>query len=209
MLNLSDSRIKKVQGISDARVDLDNLMKINITDYSYIDTKLTSNKPQKKVIAQQLETVYPQAVNQSIGVVPDIYHKATVKDGWIVLATDLKKGERVKVIGDKAQGVFEVLEVDAGKFRTDLKVEGDVFVYGREVNDFRAVDYDAIAMLNVSATQELARELKTVQEENAVLRRELAAKDETMEARLIALEQRLFKSGASEAISIKTANTAK
>jgi hypothetical protein len=34
-----------------------------------------------------------------------------------------------------------------------------VFVYGREVKDFRNVDYEAMAMLNVSATQELARKL--------------------------------------------------
>ena len=205
----SDLRIKKVQGISDGRVDLDSLIKIKITDYSYIDTKLTSNKPQKKVIAQQVETVYPQAVNQSTDVVPDIYQKATAKDGWVVLATDLKKGDRVKLIGDNEQGVHEVLEVTAGKFRTDFKAEGDVFVYGREVKDFRTVDYDAIAMLNVSATQQLARELKTVQEENAALRRELVAKDETMEARLIALEQRLSKGGTPETVSIKTANAAK
>ena len=35
-----------------------------------------------------------------------------------------------------------------------------VFVYGREVKDFRNVDYEAIAMLNVSATQELNRRLE-------------------------------------------------
>jgi hypothetical protein len=28
-------------------------------------------------------------------------------------------------------------------------------VYGREVNDFHAVDYESLSMLNVSATQEL------------------------------------------------------
>lgn len=205
----SDLRIKKVQGISDGRVDLDSLMKIKITDYRLIDTKLTSNKPQKKVIAQQVETVYPQAVNQTTDVVPDIYQKATAKDAWVVLATDLKKGDRVKLIGDNEQGVHEVLEVTAGKFRTDFKAEGDVFVYGREVKDFRTVDYEAIAMLNVSATQQLARELKTVQEENAALRRELVAKDETMEARLIALEKRLSKGSTLEAASINTANAAK
>ncbi len=32
-----------------------------------------------------------------------------------------------------------------------------VFVYGKRVNDFLVVDYDAIAMLNVSATQELVK----------------------------------------------------
>ena len=36
-------------------------------------------------------------------------------------------------------------------------IETQVFVYGKQVDDFRSVDYDAISMLNVSATQELAK----------------------------------------------------
>lgn len=35
-----------------------------------------------------------------------------------------------------------------------------VFVYGREVNDFGQVHYEANAMLNVSATQQIKREKK-------------------------------------------------
>ena len=34
-----------------------------------------------------------------------------------------------------------------------------VFVHVREVNDFRSVVYEAISMLNVSATRELTRQL--------------------------------------------------
>jgi hypothetical protein len=176
----SDLRIKNVQKVSEGDKDLANLMKIQITDYLYKDLVNNSNKPQKKVIAQQLETVYPQAVSQSTSVVPDIYQKATVKDGWTVLATDLKKGDRVKLIGDKEYGVHEVLEIAVGKFRTDFKADGNVFVYGREVNDFRSVDYEAISMLNVSATQELSKKLE---EKDAVIA--------ALEARLSALEKRV------------------
>ena len=131
-----------------------------MTDYSYIDTTKGTGK-HKKVIAQQVEKVYPEAVSTTIDVVPDIYKKAQVKDGWVSLATNLEKGERVRLIGKKNDGIHEVLEVAEGKFRTDFAADGDeVFVYGREVKDFRNVDYDAIAMLNVSATQELNRRLE-------------------------------------------------
>jgi hypothetical protein len=34
-----------------------------------------------------------------------------------------------------------------------------VFVYGKQCLDLKAVDYDAISMLNVSATQELAKKV--------------------------------------------------
>ena len=209
----SDRRIKNSQKLSVGREDLATLMKIEITDYLYKDTVAKGTRPQKKVIAQQVEAVYSQAITQSTEAIPDLYLKATVKDGWVELATDLKKGERVKLIGGKEESVHEVLEVGDGKFRTDFKADGEVFVYGREVDDFRSVDYDAISMLNVSATQQLKREkdaeIQTLRDENAALRRELAAKDASLEARLIALERRISAEGATETVSLKTAQAVK
>jgi hypothetical protein len=194
----SDARIKNIQGRSDGTADLKTLLGIQITDYTYKDTIAKGNRSQKKVIAQQVEQVYPQAVSKSTDAVPDIYQRATLKDGWVQLATDLKVGDRVKLIGDKENGVYPVLEVRAGAFRTDFKSAGDqVFVYGREVSDFRTVDYEAIAMLNVSATQEIHRELTELKAENADLKKkadrvgELAQQNAALESRLAALEQLL------------------
>ena len=90
---------------------------------------------------------------------------------------------------------------------------GKVFVYGREVKDFRTVDYEAIAMLNVSATQELARKLAAKDAELTKLRAELTelrtekgaladklaaveARDQTLEDRLVRLELALQESAA-------------
>ena len=206
----SDFRIKTDLHATDSLKDLETLMEIQVINYLYKDKVANGNTPQKKVVAQQVEKVYPQAVNTNKGVVPDIFKNATVKDGWIELATDLKAGERVRLISASGESLEEVLEVRDGAFRSSLKAGAEkAFVYGREVSDMRSVDYDAIAMLNVSATQELVRQLKTVQDENAALRRDLAAKDESMEARLIALERRLTQGGVPEAVSIKTVNAAK
>ena len=52
-------------------------------------------------------------------------------------------------------------------------------------------------------------EMKALRDETAVLRRELATKDESLEARLIALEARFSKDGAPVTVSIKTVNAAK
>ena len=160
----SDERIKRIEGRSDAARDLAVLAGIQVTDYTYIDTISKGTGKQKKVIAQQVEKVYPQAVSRSTDVVPDIYQKAEFKDGWVKLATSLKVGERVRLIGEKKEGIHEVLEVRDGAFRTAFQpATNEVFVYGREVKDFRSVDYEAISMLNVSATQELARRLEKVE----------------------------------------------
>ena len=109
-----------------------------------------------------------------------------------------------------------------GAFRIDFKAKTDkVFVYGREVSDFRLVDYDAIAMLNVSATQELARKVDAQKSELTELRTELAklrnekesldstvselkVRDQEREHRLDRLENALDKISAHSAyVSLK------
>jgi hypothetical protein len=158
----SDARIKTNPQRSNALDDLARLLDIQITDYQYKDTIAKGTATQKKVVAQQVEKVFPQAVSKTTDVVPDIFKKAECKDGWVELMTDLKVGDRVRLMDDKSREVYDVLEIDDkehGKFRTAFKPEGNaLFVYGREVKDFGVVDYDAIAMLNVSATQQIKRE---------------------------------------------------
>ena len=196
----SDGRIKQIIGTSDGAKDLGTLLGIQVTDYTHKDFVANGGAAVKKVIAQQIENVFPQAVSKSTDVVPDIYRQAMIQDGWVQLATDLKVGERVKLMGEKEAGVHEVLEVKAGAFRTAFKPATDkVFVIGREVKDFRSVDYDALAMLNVSATQELARKLDAQESELSDLRAELsklrsertslAQMASDMEARFVRLEQ--------------------
>ncbi len=187
----SDERIKNITGHSDSAADLRKLLDIEVTDFLYKDVVGKGNRPQKKVIAQQVEKGFPQAVSHTTDVVPDIYQKASVNDGWVELATDLKAGDRVRLITEKgAQVIHEVLEVRKGGFRTDLQTDGgQVFVYGREVKDFRVVDYEAIAMLNVSATQELARKGEAKDAEIAALKKQLAEQAKAIEARLARLER--------------------
>jgi hypothetical protein len=127
-------------------------------------------------------------VNLKSGVIPDNFKKAVVEVGWVSLATDLKVGEKVRLFDSEEDAVHEVLEVRAGAFRTAFEPKGsEVFVYGREVDDLRSVDYDAIAMLNVSATQELAKKL--AQKDVELEQKDVAIA--ALEARLSALEKRV------------------
>ncbi len=176
---ISDVRIKNVIGRSDSAGDLATLMRVEVTDYTYKDTAARGNHPQKKLIGQQLVGVYDHAVSYSKDVVPDIYQTAHSVDGWIDLETTLLKGDRVRIIpenGDEA--LVEVIEVESNRFRVAPgPTDGAVFVYGRLVDDFHTVDYDAVAMLNVSATQQIKREkdaeVQALRDENAALRARL------------------------------------
>ena len=190
----SDRRIKKDLARSDMGADLKTLLGIEVTDYKFVDSVQGGNRSQKKVIAQQLAEVYPLAVSKGDGFIPDIFQEGSFKDGWVHLEKEptspLKVGDRVRVIEDKADNVYKVVEVGVGKFRTtSAREDGKVFVYGREVNDFHSVDYDAISMLNVSATQELHKQLEAERSETAALRRKLSELESSLGARLEALEK--------------------
>lgn len=189
----SDRRIKNIKGVSNSTDDLSTLMDIEVTDYTMIDTVGESKKQFKKVIAQQVKDVYPQAIasTQIVRAIPDIYQISTIEDGWINLSTTLTVGDRVKLILANKEETVEVLETSEEGFKVNLQETGDVFVYGREVNDFHTVDYEAISMLNVSATQELAKRLGTLEKENEELKAQLQEEKVSNQARLERLEAEL------------------
>ncbi|MDY0089325.1 MAG: tail fiber domain-containing protein [Flavobacteriaceae bacterium] len=164
----SDARIKNSKGISDSKSDLQTLAKIQITDYTMKDS-LKDTKEYKKVIAQQVEKVYPQAINKMTKEIPNIYKLAEINNGWVNLKTDLQQGDKVKLIFENKEDLYEVKEVSENGFKVVESLPFDengraVFVYGKEVNDFRTVDYDSLSMLNISATQELLKMLNKANE---------------------------------------------
>ncbi len=195
----SDARIKRIVGRSNGAGDLNLLRQIQVTDYTFIDQLARGNRVSKKVIAQEVEAVYPEAVTTTTGVVPDIYQTATIKAGRVELNNNLKPGERVQLIFGSAKHIAEVLAADTSGFRVALEQEGPVFVYGRYVNDFRTVDYEALSMLNISATQELVRRLEQLETENAALKAKQNASAQLLEdvaGRLKALEARAGLNGS-------------
>ncbi|MDH4471635.1 MAG: tail fiber domain-containing protein [Fluviicola sp.] len=168
----SDARIKKVKGVSDSEADLATLASIKITDYQLIDSIAKGNKMIKKVIAQELEQVYPQAVSTHTDVIPDIYTRAEITNGYIALKNTLKSGEKVRLILPTGEELLEVATATENGFTVASNQTGPVFVYGREVNDFHTVDYEALTTLNISATQELLIQIQALQNKVVDLERE-------------------------------------
>jgi len=96
-------------------------------------------------------------------------------DGGVEKRTETKVDKKVSaVIDDKT---FVLADVEEPKSK--------VFVYGKQVDDFRVVDYDQLFSLNIGATQQLAIDNDNLTNENA----EIKAENETIKARLAALEQ--------------------
>jgi len=199
---VSDMRIKSIIGVSNSENDLELLNRIEITDYKMKDNIADPNHIYKKVIAQQVRNVFPNAVRvESEPVyVPNIYDKAekyniegnnlfVTLNNELQIGNDIVIGKNVKCyiyekegmkqteitgsilsLADKTISVILSENIDASMFNNEM------FVYGTEVNDFLSVDYDALAMLNISATQELYKKIKALEAENMMLKNELSSK---------------------------------
>jgi hypothetical protein len=187
---ISDARIKNIEGVSNSAKDLETLNKIEVTDYHMIDPS-HGEKPVKKAVAQQLEEVYPQAVSKSTNCIPDIYTLADCSIGKIAIENNLKIGERIRLIFEDKEEIATVVTANAKSIQTNLDLSGEVFVYGREVDDFRTVDYQAISMLNVSATQALLKRIEALEKENEALK-EVNEDMNTLKAELDVLQKNVL-----------------
>ena len=201
---VSDERIKQIIGQSDSENDLNILNQLRVTDYQYIDKVNYGNKEDKKLIAQQVKQVYPKAIETRTSFIPDIF----VPANEIVFDKELNEltitapqkhglvvGDRVRLLLSDKESEVAVLEVkDENTFIVKSeKEEKSLFIYGKQVNDFLNIDYDAISMLNVSATQELAKRttdqekrIAALEAENAELKKKLELVS-TLEAKVNAL----------------------
>jgi len=178
----SDERTKIPVGRSNSEDDLATLRDIEVADYTYIDCIERGSSRHKKLLAQQVQRIFPQAISASRNVVPDIFEMAeafSYDEGRDTLSIVLKRphglrvADWVRVIGDDGPREVSVCETpDERTFTAKTeKVDGArLFVYGKRVDDFLSVDYDAISVLNVSATQELALRVEALESENADLR---------------------------------------
>jgi hypothetical protein len=128
------------------------------------------NKSYKKVIAQELKTVYPQAVSYSTSFIPNIYKAAAVQEGWVNLQADVTKGDKMRIITTTGQQEVMVEAVESNRFKVNLPNAERVFFFGKEVNDFHIVDYEALTTLNISATQALLDEVQQLKAQNTALK---------------------------------------
>ncbi|AZB11446.1 hypothetical protein EG344_22720 [Chryseobacterium sp. G0162] len=200
----SDKRIKNIIGKSEGAEDLELLKKLSITNYFMKDELVYGKQKFKKVIAQEVENVYPQAVSRS-GLktfIPNIYQLAKQNGGVFIFERPIvidKEDKFLKIYDETGEIILEIQDSTPNSITVklaDKNLKGKLFVYGTEVSDVRTVDYDALSMLNISATQELAKKIETLENENEALRNsniEMQHKQSVFEERLKHLESSLLK----------------
>ena len=182
----SDARIKNIIGVSENLKDLAILNALRITDYTMQDKVKYGNKPFKKVIAQQVEKVYPQVVSKHTDFIPNVYQTVNkienTSNGYLLhfnrrhnISSTAKK-LRLLLSDKDGMQEFNIVTIPDDKDviieATDLKAD-KIFVYGEEVNDFRTVDYEGLTTLNISATQELSKLIAAQNKKIEAMEREI------------------------------------
>jgi len=178
---ISDQRIKKDIHYSKGAEDLNTLLKLRVADYRFIADG-ESAKVHKGFIAQEVEKILPDAVMTMTNVIPDINvfaQRLSLSGDQLTIVLDtrhgLQVGDRVSIGADKSsKNLFTVSKTEtAQSFSVSnwaSPLPEKLLVYGREVKDFRSINYQEISNLNISATQELARRVAQLEAENATLR---------------------------------------
>lgn len=165
----SDKRIKKDFQRSISHEDLATLMQLKPLNYKYIDHIKHGERTNKGFIAQEVEEVFPEATSTVSKFIPNIFQfPADISDstiGYTITTRNnhsLEKGDRIKIFNGKEESVLNVLEViDSTNFliEENTNIQLSTFFYGKEVLDFKTVDFNVITALTVSSIQSLAGEI--------------------------------------------------
>lgn len=151
---------------------------MNIVNYQNID--YIAN-PYKHIglVAQDLETLFPEYVQTGTGVIPNIMKLATIStDGQVMLKLGgnddddddvLKKGDVIRIIKNPScfpedATILDVLIDNEGQhlsltLSVDVSGLSEIYIYGKHVDNFKVVDYQSVSVMAISYIQDLKNQL--------------------------------------------------
>ena len=181
----SDARHKKLRSRGNGASDLALLNQLKVSNYTFIDTVAKGKEIQMGFIAQEVEKIIPNAVKKLQDYIPSIYDMAEglVYDAQLKTLTvttkkphDFEEKDEIKLISlEKEHKVKADQIVDNHTFVVNNweKAVDKIFVFGKQVNDFRTVDYDRLFTLGISSIQELSRKIDALEQENTNYQQEI------------------------------------
>ena len=179
--SVSDSRIKtNIENLNDSEC-LNIVENIEPKKYNY---KINPNGTKVYgFIAQDVEQYLPYAVPNTTKYIPNIYAPKTFeileKENSTytlylndIVSSDIIIDDTIKIIyreNDVRVKVLEVLQDKikvVGNFYTDIdsSVDSSLFVFGKEINDFKGLDKEMLLPVLWSAFQELLKKYKNLEQ---------------------------------------------
>ena len=181
--NSSDKRIKK--NISSVTDSLTHLHSLRPVSFDYIDS--TVGKPNTLgFIADEVKHVLPQSINYTKGFVPNILQSLPYQrqNQYVVITyshPDMIADKKVKIIQHDQESIAHIISTTSSHITLQLDSIEDtptLFLYGTEVDDFKAIDHHMIMSLTVSAVQELDKkyhqELSSMKSRMEILEEQMA-----------------------------------
>ena len=166
-VSFSDERVKNNITDIDNKNALDIIRKIKPKKYNYKDIG-KCNKPKFGFIAQEVKSVLDYSTSLTKDFIPDINELAEVLDSnTIKLNTkttiDFEVNKRIRfILLDGAYldtNINGILDINTFTVEENILQE-QIFVYGREVDDFHVLDTDVIFTVATSALQQVDKELQ-------------------------------------------------
>jgi len=158
----SDERIKR--DITDLSSTLGLIDKIKPKTYKYRDTA-EGDRMTYGFIAQELEQVIPEAVITTTDKIPNIMKKADVIDGVFILeeTTDLVEGDLIAIYDDENKRydvtITEMISDKSFKINMIEDLQDQFFIYGKIVDDFKAIEHNDLLPVMIKGIQELNERL--------------------------------------------------
>jgi hypothetical protein len=178
----SDRRIKtNIESVTNM---LEIIDRVNVVKYDYIDPRL--GREECSVIAQELNEVFPNAINVTTDFITNIMKQCThTRDSELITLhvslndnhKDIRSGGIMKLVVldttpekeitttihaiDIANNIIVVSAWD------DYSPESRIFVYGTEVNDFLSIDKPQLGVMALQGVKELHQVIR-LQEERIV-----------------------------------------
>jgi len=207
----SDRRIKKDLSHVDQAASLAKLQRLHVTDYRYKDEFAKGKVLKKGVIAQEVEETEPAAITTGTHFIPSVYTPAKniqyIGQQFvfsIAAAHGLQKGDKVRIFEGSVRHDLTVEAATKDQFAVNSwgkTVPAGAFVFGKEVSDFKSVDYDHLFTMNIAATQELAHRIELLEADLAAAQSEaltllaqkagLANKQTGLDRQLTELDKRM------------------
>jgi len=155
----SDKRNKKdIQPINQD-LALDSLIRLEPVKFTWIDNVLHSQEPVNGFIAQDVKSTFPEAVTSDKSTfVADIYKLVPfeIKDNLVSVNENLHMGDTVRCyVGDTFEDVKVLNNGILQVTKPEWQHESQVFLYGKQVNDFHTLEPEQLIALNAAAIQKL------------------------------------------------------
>jgi hypothetical protein len=174
-VSFSDIRIKKnIKSFDRCAIDLIN--QLRIVSYDHIDYQKPSCGA--GLVAQEIETIFPECIKHHREIIPNIYRPAihSLSESMVLIQLINERGDPISrsdpdILSAKRISLrvstdthfdmvmdMDLIYTDGSIFHVkkweNYHSEDKVFVYGTEVEDFRVIDKEMVAMVAVRAIQE-------------------------------------------------------